>query len=225
MKIEPVPVGSRVVDSLPFSQGGNSTQANALKRAGVDGFVGYLGAMTVARLHALLDAGISFMPVTFAGEYKDGAADELVQLRALGIPAGCTVWLDLEGLEAWKTNPAELIRLINNWATDIKSGGWLPGLYVGAPQPLTSEELYSLKVYRYWLGQGRCVDRTGKDAYPRCGWCMRQDWHGQKNGLLWRDTGVLVDTNSVQCDHQGRLPTWVAGSPAEYEAITEREPP
>jgi hypothetical protein len=149
------------------------------------------------------------MPVTFAGEYKDGAADEVAQLRALGIPSGTTVWLDLEGLEAWRADPKDLMRLINAWGTDIKNGGWTPGLYVGAPQPLTGDELYSLKVYRYWLGQGRCVDRFGKDAYPAGGWCMRQDWHNTGNGFVWKDTGVLVDTNAIQADHHGRLPSWV----------------
>jgi hypothetical protein len=180
--------------------------------------------MNPARLAYVLDVGLAFMPVTFAAEYKDGAADELAQLRALGIPAGTTVWLDLEGLDAWNMNPVELMRLINNWAVDIKAGGWLPGLYVGAPQPLTGEQLYMLKVYRYWLGIGRCVDRTGKDAYPACGWCMRQDWHGQKSGMMWKDTGVFVDTNSIQCDHQGRLPTWVTGTAADIASERDTQP-
>jgi hypothetical protein len=184
-------------------------QAWALANSGVEGFVGYLGAMNTERLGYVLDAGLSFMPVTFAGEYKDGAADEIAQLRALGIPRGATVWLDLEGLDAWNTPAPQLMRLINSWAYDIKSGGWMPGLYVGAPQPLTGPELFSLGVLRYWLGQGRCVGKDGKDAYPACGWCMRQDWHNTGNGYMWKDTGVLVDTNAVQADHQGRLPTWV----------------
>jgi len=201
--------GARGVDSLPFSQGGTAAQAIALRASGVEFFVGYLGAMNPARLKYVLDAGLAFMPVTFAGEYKDGALDEIRQLKALGIPSGATVWLDLEGLDAWNMNPAELMRLINAWGTDIKNAGYVPGLYVGAPQPLTSDELYALKVYRYWLGIGRCVDRNGKDAYPKCGWCMRQDWHGQKNGMLWKNTGVFVDTNGLQCDHSGRLPAWV----------------
>lgn len=225
MRVEVVPVGTRIVDSLPFSQGGTAAQARALKATGVDGFVGYLGAMNAARLAYVLDAGLGFMPVTFAGEYKDGAADEIAQLRALGIPAGTTVWLDLEGLDAWNTPAADLMRLINAWARDIKAGGWLPGLYVGAPQPLSGPQLYSLGVYRYWLGIGRCVDKSGKDAYPDCGWCMRQDWHGQKNGMFWRGTGVLVDTNSVQCDHLGRLPSWVVGDAVESRTDDEDDEP
>lgn len=211
MRVETAFPGARVVDSLPFAQGGTAAQARALRASGVEGVVGYLGAMNAARLGHVLDAGLAFMPVTFAGEYKDGAADEVAQLRALGIPAGCTVWLDLEGKEAWSSNPVALASLVNTWAAAIKAGGWQPGLYVGAPQPFTGEELYALSVVRYWLGQGRCVDRFGKDAYPKCGWCQRQDWHNTGVGYRWKDTGVLVDTNAVQADHLGRLPSWVVG--------------
>ncbi len=209
MKVEKAFVGARGVDSLPFSQGGTAAQALALKATGVDFFVGYLGAMNAARLKYVLDAGLAFMPVTFAGEYTDGASDEIAQLKALGIPAGTTVWLDLEGLKAWHTDPPVLIDLLAKWANAIIAGGWMPGLYVGAPQPLTGKELYSLPFTRYWLGIGRCVDRTGDDAYPACGWTMRQDWHGQATGMMWRNTGVFVDTNAIQCDHKGRLPAWV----------------
>lgn len=203
-------VGARGVDSLQFSNGGTQAQAEVLKNTGIDFFVGYLGAMNAARLGHVLSAGLAFMPVTFAGEYKDGAADEIAQLKALGIPAGVSVWLDLEGLDAWNMNPVELSRLINRWATDIAAAGWMPCLYVGAPQPLSGADLYALKVVRYWLGIGRCVDKSGRDAYPACGWTMRQDWHNQGvRGLNWRGTGVFVDTNSIQCDHRGRLPAWI----------------
>jgi hypothetical protein len=227
MKTQVAFPGARGVDSLPYSKGGTCAQAQALAKSGIEFFIGYLGAMNPERLGYILGAGLAFMPVTFAGEYKDGAADEIAQLKALGIPRGATVWLDLEGLDAWNTPANDLIRLINTWAYDIKSGGWMPGLYVGSPQPLSGEQLWKLGVLRYWLGIGRSVGKqpgatralTGLpdgtiDAYPKCGWCMRQDWHdnpvpGRAGGMLWKDTGVFVDTNAIQADHQGRLPTWV----------------
>lgn len=212
MKAETAFVGARAVDSYPFSGAGTCAQAQALKRTGVDCLIGYLGVMNVVRLNAVLDAGLAFMPVTRAGEYLDGAADEVAQLEALGIPAGVTVWLDLEGLDAWNTEPAKLIGLINAWADKIAERGWMPGLYVGAPQPLTSKQLYQLRVVRYWWGLGKPIDKTGALVYPDCGWCMIQQWHGQKNGMLWKDTGVFVDTNGVQMDHRNRLPVWCVKS-------------
>ena len=214
MKVEVVPVGSRLVDSYPFSIGGTKTQAEALKRTAVDGLIGYLGHMTPQRLAYVLDAGLGFVPVTKAGEYEDGPQDEVGQLQALGLPKGTHVFLDLEGLKAFHTDPLILKAKINAWGDGIMKAEFLPCLYVGAPQPLTGPELYSLKVYRYWLGIGRCRDRLNDDAYPDCGWCIRQDWHGnpepgRPGGMYWRDSGVFVDTNSVQRDHRGRLPSWV----------------
>lgn len=210
MRVEEAFVGARGFDSVGFSGGGTEKQANAMKASGMDFFVGYLGAVTSKRLGDVLAAGLAFMPVTFAGEYKDGAADELAQLKALAIPIGTTVWLDLEGLDAWNTPAAVLVSTLEKWSAPIVGAGYVAGIYVGAPQPLTGSQLYALKGFtRYWLGIGRCVDKTGDDAYPRCGWCMRQDWHGQPKGMFWKDTGVFIDSNAIQRDHFGRLPTWV----------------
>jgi hypothetical protein len=214
MKVEEAPVGSRVVDSLPFSMGGTATQALALKASGVDGVVGYLGAMNPTRLKYILDAGLGYMPVTKAGEYMDGAADEIAQLKALGIPPGTTVWLDLEGKFAWDMGKTQegmtkLMGLMISWARDIAAAGWMPGLYVGAPQPCSSKQLYAMPFVRYWWGLGKPTDITGALVYPDCGWCMIQQWHGQTNGMMWRNSGVFVDTNGVQKDHKGRLPMWV----------------
>ena len=159
MRAVPARVGARGVDSLPFSSGGTSAQAFALRAAGnVDFFIGYLGAMNATRFAYLLDAGIAVMPVTFAGEYEDGPADEVGQLRALGIPSGCTVWLDLEGMKAFHAEPITLIGKINAWADGIARDGFQPGLYIGVPQPLTSEELCGLHVVRYWNALSRESD-------------------------------------------------------------------
>ncbi len=197
------------MDSLPFSQGGTAAQAAALKATGVDCFIGYLGAMNAARLGYILDAGLAFMPVTYAGEYIDGAADEIAQLKALGLSPGVTVWLDLEGMKAFKTPVVELAAKINAWADAISAAGYMPGLYVGSPQPFTSFELYALRVKRYWWGLGRCSDRNGMLAEPSCGWCMVQQFHGEKLGMMWKDTGVFVDTNGIGKDYHSRSPAWV----------------
>jgi len=201
MIVNQVHVGARGADSLPFSMGGTAEQARALKAAGYDFLVGYLGSMNPARLKYVLDAGLGFMPVTFAGEYEDGANDEIAQLRALGVPAGVSVWLDLEGMRAWKSDPKQLIAKIDAWADAVAAGGWMPCLYVGAPQPLTSAELHKLHVVRYWRGQGRCVDRTGALAEPTNGWCMTQMFPSVTRG------GVLIDANIVGQDYRGRVPS------------------
>jgi hypothetical protein len=204
VKVEQAKIGARVCDSLPYSQGGTAAQALALKADGCDCFVGYLGVMNATRLGYILAAGLAFMPVTLAGEYNDGPNDEIAQLKALGVPPQTTVWLDLEGMHAFKTNPAELIAKINTWANGIAAAGYMPGLYVGVPQPLTSDELWQLRVARYWRGQGSIRDRNNALAEPTgCGWCMDQKFPSHNRGGVW------VDDNMVGQDYRARVPSWV----------------
>lgn len=206
MITEPASVGARGVDSYPFSLGGTSDQALALARCGIDFFVGYLGVISKTRLQYILDAGLAFMPVTIAAQYDGKVSAKACQ--ELGLSPGCTVWLDLEGTPSYNTPPDVLIARINAWADAVAAAGYQPGLYVGSPQPLTGEELYKLRVVRYWKAPSRVFDRNGKawDG-PACGWCMYQCWPQ----LHWRDTGVFVDVDFVQEDFRGRVPSWVRG--------------
>ncbi len=203
MKPEQAHTGARVVDSLPFSQTGSGMAAVGLWNAGAQAVAGYLGVINQTRLGYILGAGMAYVPVSLASEYTDGGADEVAQLKALAIPQGVTVYADLEGLGAFKSNPSLVISKLNEWATDITAAGYIPGLYVGSPQPLTSSELWLLKVSRYWKGQGACRDRYGNLAEPTtCGWGMTQMYPSVQAG------GTLVDWNMVGQDYLGRLPTW-----------------
>lgn len=201
--------GARVIDSLPFSQSGTSNQAQALKDRGVDGVCGYLGVINPERLNYIISAGLAFMPVTLAGAYFDGASAEITQLKALGLPQATTVWLDLEGMKSFTRPAAEQEQQINQWGTDIKSAGFIPGLYIGSPQPFTGDELARLNVFRYWKAPSRVLDRNGKswDEPTGCGFCMWQMW---PQGM-YKDTGVFVDVNIIGQDRKGRLPTWAVG--------------
>lgn len=199
-------VGARGVDSLPFSMGGTAAQALALRASGVDFLVGYLGVINAQRVGYVLSAGLAFMPVALAGEYNDGPDDEISQLVALGVPKGVTVWLDLEGLNAFKSDPVILAGKINLWADKVNAAGYVAGLYVGVPQPFTSDELYALHVKRYWRGQGSVRDRFNALAEPtKCGWCMTQTFPSVVRA------GVLVDVDIIGQDYQGRVPTWLLG--------------
>ncbi len=205
MKAESAFVGARGVDSYPYSSGGSALQAMALKDSGIDFFVGYLGTVNSARLKYILDAGMAFMPVTLAAAYDGKQAAD--QCKALSLPPGMTVWLDLEGAIAFKTPPEELIAKINGWADAVKAAGYVPGIYVGSPQPLSSEELWNLHVVRYWNALSREQDRRGALAEPKCGWCMWQ----MNPSVTWKSTGVFVDVNIIGADFLGRMPTWVRG--------------
>lgn len=204
LRVEQATVGARGVDSYPFSVGGTAAQAVALRDMGVDFLVGYLGVISPMRLGGALAAGLAFMPVTVAGEFFDGPADEVAQLKALGIPPGVTVWLDLEGQKSFGWPALDLIEKINAWADAIRSAGYEAGLYVGVPQPLTSDELWSLRVTRYWRGQGSIRDRHNRLAEPtKCGWCMTQMYPAV------RRAGIDVDFDIIGQDYLRRVPSWV----------------
>jgi hypothetical protein len=173
--------------------------APALKSAGMSFAIRYLGSVSGEEVHAILAAGLAFMPVTYAKAYSGMGA--INQLRMLSLPEGCTVWLDLEG----ETDAApDIIAKINAWAGQIQAGGYEAGLYVGAGCVLTSEELYGLKVTRYWDSCSREIDRNGRSAAPKCDYCMVQLRPFNTN-----IGGVVVDVDVVQRDVLGRLPTWV----------------
>lgn len=191
MKTEPAAVGARGVDSLAYSQSGDPAGAAALKTAGVDYFVGYLGAMSATRLAAVLGAGLAFMPVTFADAFN--GASTVTQCKLLGLPAGCTVWLDLESA------PHVDAATANAWATAVRAAGYDPGLYVGANQPFDGAALFALGFDRYWRAPGLIPEPSG------CGYCMYQLYPSVTRA------GLLVDVDFVQADWRGRVPNWVVG--------------
>lgn len=212
---ELVPVGSRLVDSYPFSLGGTKAQAEALRRDEVDGLIGYLGVMNKARYEAVLDAGLGFVAVTLANRF-DGAR-AVAQAAALGYPPGSTIALDIEGRKilngiewpilapaARDTHAKQIWTACLGWKTTVANAGYKTQLYVGSPQPLTTKELTDLAFDGYWNALSREVDRTGQLAEPTQGW---NTWQMIPE-LYWRQSGVWVDVNMVGWDFRKRLPSW-----------------
>lgn len=201
------PPDALIVDSLQFSQGGTAKQAQDLSAAGVKCLVGYLGAINATRIGYLHAAGIAFLPVTFgtAPDHYDGPT-AAARCKALGLPAGCSVFLDVEGMAAWNTPEPDLMKRCIAWRDAVRAAGYSPCLYVGVPEPLSSAELDALGFDLYWHGQGNIVDHRGHPAAPSCGWSMNQHWPSVTIA------GVLVDTNDVAPDQLGRLPVWAAPS-------------
>lgn len=203
MRAKLAEVGARGFDSWTFSRFGTMLQADLLRQSGMEFFVGYLGAVTPKILERVLTSGMSFMPVTTGGAYDGPTA--VAQLQTLDLPHGTTVWLDLEGQNAIDTPDPQLMAKIDAWAVAVENAGYEPGLYVGSPQPLSSEELWSLKVRRYWNALSSERDREGRLAEPRCGWAMYQVYPS----VVWRRTNVLLDVDVISADYMKRLPTWV----------------
>lgn len=203
MRTEIAEVGARGVDTVVSL---DAPKSKTLKGAGIDFAMQYLGTVSPSGIDAILNAGLAFMPITYANRYNGPQA--VTQLKTLALPVGCTVWLDVE--DEMEVPITELKSKINNWATAILNAGYMPGMYVGAGVPLTSLELYQLKVVRYWHSVSRVTDRNGSLAEPGCGWVMHQ-LH-PPNLKSWRDIDVIVDLDIIQHDYRGRLPSWVVAS-------------
>ncbi len=203
VKIISAPIGRIVVDSLPFSQSGTPGQAVALKADGVFGVAGYLGVISYQRVLSILDAEMGFWAVTTAGQYDGGMT--VKQMQGLSMPRGATAFLDVEGLAAFHADIPGLTAKINAWGRAVKAAGFIPGLYVGVPQPFTSDELWKLYVQVYWKGQGSVRDRNNALAEPtKCGFSVSQMYPS-----VVRASSVLVDVNIVGQDYLGRTPTMV----------------
>jgi len=199
MLAQPAFVGARGTDSVTAL---SQDTAQALKSTGIDFAVRYLGSVTSSEVAQILNAGLAFMPVTYADRF-DGSAT-VSEAQALELPANATIWLDAESV---KDDPPTLRSKINLWARDVAAARFMPGLYVGAGVGLTSIELYALAVVRYWRSMSRIVDRNGQLAEPACGFCLEQLF----DTVTW--AGLLrADINFARKDWRGRVANWVVAA-------------
>lgn len=153
---------------------------------------GYVDHVTPQEIADQLSVGLAFTPIGYAMQL-DGA--HLVRrLRELNVPAGVTIWLDVEGLEL---EANETILRVNGCANTLQVAGFEAGMYVGAGCPLSSNQLTNLAVTRYWHSCSRALT-------PARGYCMRQL---RPDDVLV--AGVKVDVDVVEPDYQGDVPTFV----------------
>jgi hypothetical protein len=199
----------KVVDAPLFALGVDSVQDPSDKLLANSRFsvvTGYQGSVTPAKLARILAAGKLFSPVTYGGWRPNtlDPAHTIASLHALSIPAQVTVWLDLE---AQPGPSSDIIAAVNRWGGSVKAAGYIPGLYVGAGQQLTTQELQALAVYRYWQGCSRLQDRNGNIAEPTSGFCGRQLYPNDQ--VI---DGTDVDVDVYHQDFRGRVATVVTQS-------------
>jgi hypothetical protein len=168
-----------------------------LKTNGYVGVMRYVDGLSATELSNILASGLACGFVTYAEEFNP--APRIAELKALGVPVGVHVFLDVEGCTLDAT---ALIAAINTWSKAMQAAGYLPGLYVGAGALLSSDELYALVSVLYWHGCSRLRDRNNQTQDPACGWGLIQLYPGN----IGTQAGVIVDISAVQQDYQGRLP-------------------
>jgi hypothetical protein len=119
-----------------------------------------------------------------------------------GLLPGMCLWLDLEGVGPWAA-ASPTIAYCNAWSTAVAAEGFVPGLYVGANQPLSADQLYrALIIEHYWKSASR-VPEVAERGYQ-----MTQSL--APNPV----SGFGIDRNTIMPDRHGGLPIWLAPAPA-----------
>jgi hypothetical protein len=169
--------------------------------------------LTADEAESLLEAGLGLMVVQYvesetawvpnadkgAGNGKI-AAEECARI---GLPAGVSVWCDLEGVEQG-TPAMDVIEYCSEWHEAVARAGYLPGLYVGWRCGLTPEQLYlELRFTNYWAAYNLNAD---EEPAVR-GVQMKQ----VAATLEDRPAGVGIefDTDVVRADRLGGRPSAV----------------
>ena len=144
---------------------------------------GYIDELTPIEIEGQVGSQLPLLLYTFANELSP--EHTLDRCSDLGIPAGMNVIADVEAV----VTPAQLAAMtpgdvenfvvelkakINAWGKGLSNHAFLPAIYFGGLELLTSEEMTSLAVYRYHEGAASLLDRRGAFAVPARGYAMMQ---------------------------------------------------
>ena len=199
--VRPCQVGSRLVDCVTKL---TAASARALRAAGADGAIRYLGSLDAAELDAILEAGLGLMPVCYEAHPQDwlptsvlGQLDGALAVdhaHGAGILPGTSLWCDLEAMGG---SAADTIAYAVAWCAEVEPAGFVPGGYIGSGVTLSTEQLYALPFRGYWhsLSEVPNVARVGYQLvqlYPTT-----------------HLAGIEVDIDFSQHDKAGRAPQWM----------------
>lgn len=152
----------------------------------------------------ILNSGLALFPVqhvsaegwsptgTLGQQYGVQAA---ANAGAVGFPPGVNIWCDLEGVKTG-TAAQDVIDYCRAWYDAVNTGGFVPGIYVGANAILTGQQLYDLPFQHYWKSFSRVPD------IPNRGYQLVQ--HGSQPV-----NGIDIDVDITQTDQKGGQVRWV----------------
>lgn len=159
------------------------TQCRALSNQNVKFRGGYIDELSPIEIEGQLGNQLPLLLYTYAGELDP--AHTLDRCSQLGIPAGMNIVADVEAvvtpaqLQAMTPGDVEnfvvqLQEKINGWGKGLSNHAFLPTIYFGGLQLLTSAESSSLAVYRYHEGAANLLDRFGNFTCPSRGYAIMQ---------------------------------------------------
>lgn len=220
--VEPAKAGAHGFDTNTTI---SKAKAIAMKQAGFAFAIRYLtrkatpppGDLSKTELAAILDSGMALMAVQHvesitswiptAAHGTDYGANAAAHAKAVGLPAGTAVFVDLEGVSP-SVSPAEIIAYCNNWHAQVQAAGYTPGIYVGANCGLSSDQLYhQLKMKYYWKSGSKVP------PIPFRGYCMVQT-------ITKTDLAAGIDRDVITPDAFGMTPPWVRNA---VQAATNME--
>src|SRR5689334_15618159 len=166
--------------------------------------------LSVKEANAILASGLGLMVVqhvapegwkptaNLGSTYGNTAAAEATRI---GVPAGVTVWCDLEGVSSTASAKA-VIDFCNRWHSKVAAAGFVPGLYVGFGAGLDADQLYwSLRYTHYW----GAYNVGPIDGPTKRGFQMKQRVANAADRITGFDADFQVD--DVHADALGGLPT------------------
>jgi len=218
---QPVPDGSRWAD---FSASGRPAGwYTALAEAGYTGVILDLATPGIAADFPLARAAGLWVQA-FQGYWTPAwassadattrAQEALDVAQHCGYPPGAVVWCDFE---AFAGSASAAIEWLNRWSVAVMQAGYRPGVYLGVPQPLSSEQAYADLILRhYWRASSASAIAVAVRGY--------QQLQFEANVAV---AGYVVDGDVAMPDHLGgRVWGWPpdAGTSlaAEVAAVAQR---
>jgi len=163
------------------------------------------GDLSTAEATNILHGGLALMSVQHVRSpnwsptgtlgQQDGA-HAAMNAQSIGFPDVVNVWCDLEGV-ATGTPAGDVIAYCDAWFTAVKSGGYVPGLYVGANAILSAQQLYDLPFQHYWKSLSKVPD------IPVRGYQLVQ------LAPSIEANGIGIDQDVAQTDSQGGQAQWL----------------
>ena len=158
------------------------------------------------------------------------ADKNVADAAAYGIPAGSTLWYDLEGFDLTNTACREsALRFVSSWVTRIKQLGYVAGFYSSASSGITMLDDARLKrpgqfalPDRIWIARWDGVANTSTSYIAEDGWRpggrMKQ-YRGGHNET-WGGVTINIDSNYLELSG-----TPAAPAPAPAPAPAARPAP
>jgi hypothetical protein len=218
--VESAPAGVKGFDvDTPLSP----DAARAFRDQGYHFCVRYVGRtamkpgrdLTADEARTILDAGLALMIVQhvlapgwlptrdLGAEYGANAARFTSQL---GVPAGVSVWCDLEGVSE-DAAADDVIAFCNAWHDEVARAGYVPGLYVGDAPGLSAKQLFDELAFRHYWGAYNV--NADQEPLPR-GWQLKQ--RVGTSGSVAGITTETYDDDVTRTDQLGGQALWLTTS-------------